>query len=170
MLDLVTDDQFARIEALATRPNLFRIVGRTFTETWHSMFLGWLMDPKGSHGLKGYPLKKLLLAITNPTIQGTDINFDKIIRLASLGNLDTAKVYPNETYQQEYSCTAGRIDVFVQSIIHPKSWYPLNCFAHLIREVKSNIVILTLDDPILVGFEKRFSYRHRFNNHLMQVG
>lgn len=55
MLDLVADDRFERIEALATRPNLFRIVGRTFTETWHSMFLGWLMDPKGSHRHKTPP-------------------------------------------------------------------------------------------------------------------
>ena len=116
LLDLVADDRFARIEALATRPNLFRIVGRTYTETWHSMFLGWLMDPDGSHGLKGYPIKRLLLALTNPTIQGEGTHFEQLVKLASLGNLDNAKVYPNEYNQMEFSCPAGRIDVFIENL------------------------------------------------------
>lgn len=78
LLHLVADDRFAKIESLAKRPNLFRIVGRTHTETWHSMFLGWLLDPKGSHNLGSFSLRRLLVAITNPTIIGSVDEIDKI--------------------------------------------------------------------------------------------
>ena len=116
LLQLTADEKFVRIESLATRPNLFRIVGRTYTETWHSMFLGWLLDPNGSHRLKDFSLKRLLVAITDPVIIGGQAELNRIARVASIGELDSAVVLPNEDQQTEYSCEAGKIDVFVEKI------------------------------------------------------
>jgi hypothetical protein len=114
LLNLVSDEQFIETEALASRPNLFKIVGRTHTETWHSMFLGWLLDPNSSHGLGDFPLKRLLYSCTKPTISGKSAKFDLIAKFASLGKLENAKVFPNEKEQIEYQCEAGRLDVFIE--------------------------------------------------------
>ena len=60
---LIADEDFVALDALYSRPNLFRAVGQTFTETWHSAFLGWLLDPRGSHGLDGFPLQRFLVTV-----------------------------------------------------------------------------------------------------------
>lgn len=120
LLRLVADSRFAAIESMASRPNLFKIVGRTFTETWHSMFLGWLLDPNGSHNLGDFSLKRLLVALANPNLQGnTSEEIEQIAKIASIGDLMNAAVVPNEDNQQEYDCPPGRIDVFIQGISCP---------------------------------------------------
>jgi hypothetical protein len=114
LLNLVSDEQFIATESIASQPNLFKIVGRTHTETWHSMFLGWLLDPNGSHSLGVFPLKRLLYSCTKPIISGKSAKFDLIAKFASLGKLENAKVFPNEKEQIEYQCEAGRLDVFIE--------------------------------------------------------
>ena len=115
---------------MATRPNLFRIVGRTHTETWHSMFLGWLLDPKGNHGLGSFPLRRLLVATTTPTIQGTNPEFDRISRMASIGDLELAHVIPNERKQFEFGFemirTAGNGTATIKGVVERQNlgWGP----------------------------------------------
>jgi len=117
LLRLISDERFVEFESFTERPNLFRIVGRTHTETWHSMFLGWLLDPQGSHGLGDFALRRLLLAVTNPDIKATkDYDPDLIARIASLGQLTNASVIPNERYQKELRGHGNRFDVFVENI------------------------------------------------------
>jgi len=117
LLELVADERFIQIESLSLRPNLFKIVARTHTETWHSMFLGWLLDPAGSHGLGEFSLKRLLVALSNPVLQEDNLNkATKISKIAAIGDLCNASVTPNEDNQKEKSCSVGRIDVFVTGI------------------------------------------------------
>jgi len=81
------------------------------------MFLGWLLDPQGSHGLGDFALRRLLLAVTNPDIKATkDYDPDLIARIASLGQLTNASVIPNERYQKELRGHGNRFDVFVENI------------------------------------------------------
>lgn len=117
LLRLISDERFVEFESFTERPNLFRIVGRTHTETWHSMFLGWLLDPQGSHGLGDFALRRLLLAVTNPDIKATE-GYDPglVARIASLGQLMNASVVPNERYQKELRRQENRFDVFVSNI------------------------------------------------------
>lgn len=117
LLALISDERFVEFESFTEKPNLFRIVGRTHTETWHSMFLGWLLDPQGSHGLGDFALRRLLLAITSPDIKATR-DYDPVIvaRIASLGQLMNASVVPNERYQKELRNHENRFDVFVENI------------------------------------------------------
>ncbi len=106
------------MEYLASRPNLFKIVARTHTETWHSMFLGWLLDPSGSHGLKDFSLKRLLVALANPILQEDDTSkISTNSKIALLGDLTNASVTPNETNQTEWSTEDGsKLDVFISGI------------------------------------------------------
>ena len=46
---LLNDDDFERIEIGLKAPNIFSILGVSRTEIRHSNFLGWLLDPNGSH-------------------------------------------------------------------------------------------------------------------------
>jgi hypothetical protein len=61
LLRLEGDPSFERLVASQTRTNLFRIVGTTETERWHSAFWAWVLDPEGSHGLGDYALRRLLV-------------------------------------------------------------------------------------------------------------
>jgi hypothetical protein len=121
LMQLILDPQFAAFERLASRPNLFRIVGRTHTETWHSMFLGWLLDREGSHGLGDFAVRRLLLAVTyGGEFQPKD-KAALALNLAAFGEFKEAKVVPSEHEQQEKNIRedggrSGRLDVFMSKI------------------------------------------------------
>lgn len=68
LASLVADAGFQRLSALQGQPNIFRAIGRTHTETWHSAFLGWLLDPKGSHQLGTFPLRRFLAMVAQSHI------------------------------------------------------------------------------------------------------
>lgn len=61
--NLVTDPYFLSIENDLKRSSFLSILGRTYTERWHSAFLAWLLDPAGSHGLGDFAFRRLLVAM-----------------------------------------------------------------------------------------------------------
>lgn len=114
MLSLVSDGNFQKLKGLSEVPNFFRIVGRTHTETWHSMFLGWLLDPKGSHGLGDFPLKRFLLSLFYSKLGRENVDRDYLGQVVALSDLSELDVYPNEREQKEYKISdEKRLDVFV---------------------------------------------------------
>jgi hypothetical protein len=60
ILELQDDPAFQGIESRLKTANPFRILGTTDRERWHSAFWGWILDPKGSHGLGDFAAKRLL--------------------------------------------------------------------------------------------------------------
>jgi len=83
------------------------------------MFLGWLLDPKGSHGFGSFALQRILLAIADDRTRRGRKSPDsrEIERLAALGILVDANVTPNEQAQQEKTVPGvGRIDVFADNM------------------------------------------------------
>ena len=125
LVRLVLDPQFAVFERLANRPNLFRIVGRTFTETWHSMLLAWLLDPRGSHGLGDFALRRLLLAAADEAAFGPEEKRALVMSVAAFGELDDVAVVPNERDPKEVVIRVGdrqrRLDVLVSGIRSPRT-------------------------------------------------
>jgi hypothetical protein len=65
VVHLISETNFIRFEQVLSEPNIFKIVGRTHYERWHSCFWGWLLDPNGTHLLKSYPLVRLLLLLSD---------------------------------------------------------------------------------------------------------
>lgn len=61
--DVLVDPDFERLEIIRNQPNIFEILGVRDYEIRHSNFLGWLLDPKGNHGVGDYFLKRLLLDV-----------------------------------------------------------------------------------------------------------
>lgn len=113
---LVHDPDFVTWLDRAERPNLFRIVGRTYTETWHSAFLGWLLDPAGSHGLGAFPLRRLLHGIAESAVVQA-VEGPALVRQAAMfGEFGVARA------RCEHPINVGskgknRLDVFVDGIV-----------------------------------------------------
>ena len=115
VLALISEPDFIRFENILREPNFFRIVGRAHYERWHSAFWGWLLDPKGSHIVSDYVLKRLLLLlIDHRTLPGTDVV--KTSLLPHLPTIEFTKidVAPTEYYPTETSVQGvGRFDIFL---------------------------------------------------------
>lgn len=116
---LVTDGAFQRFAVMQAQPNLLRAVGRTHTETWHSAFLGWLLDPLGSHGLGSFPLQRFWSTVADLGIPPDDtpqhfLSADQLAHLAAAGDLGEAAVLPNERIASEYTFSGGRADTWIE--------------------------------------------------------
>lgn len=116
ILALIHDPLFVEFELEQEAPSIFNSVGRTYTETWHSALLGWLLDPNGSHGLGIFPLTRLLLFLsTKDTLSVGQRGID-LSQLLAKGDFSQAQVRPNERELTEVSVGNMRFDVFVDSI------------------------------------------------------
>jgi hypothetical protein len=62
-LKLVRDTEVDKLELALKEPNIFSILSIGHAEIRHSNFLGWLLDPKESHGLNDMFLKRFLREI-----------------------------------------------------------------------------------------------------------
>lgn len=63
---LEADPAFRSLRRAQERTNLFRVVGKTDAERWHSAFWSWILDPAGSHGLRDFAVRQLLLRAVDP--------------------------------------------------------------------------------------------------------
>ena len=57
---LILDPDLERLEDLLAEFNLFDVLGIARREPQHSALLAWLLDPRGSHGLRDYFLRLFL--------------------------------------------------------------------------------------------------------------
>ncbi len=78
---LILDSDLERLEDLLAEFNLFDVLGIARQETQHSAFLAWLLDPRGSHGLRDYFLRGFLTQATdearkNGTLALTPLDVD----------------------------------------------------------------------------------------------
>ena len=112
---LVHDPDFIRLSSYADQPDIFRILGRTFTETWHSMLLAWLLNPKGSHELGFRPLTWFCGAMA---VQNRGQAGRRWAHLAMfLDERCDPNVTPNEYGEGEYTYEQGeRADVRITGL------------------------------------------------------
>lgn len=119
MARLIADPRFQRFWNIQNVPNFFQAVGRTFTETWHSRFLGWLLDPQGSHGLSGFPLKQFLVSTSHVALAPDEESAEwatpsQLAHMALMGDSEAATVLPNERARQERSIGESKFDVWIE--------------------------------------------------------
>lgn len=122
---LIHDPDFIRVSAYADKPNLFRILGRTFTETWHSMLLAWLLNPKGSHDLGFRPLAWFCGAMAVQTKEKVGRAGRRWAHLALfLDEKCDPMVTPNEYGDGEYTYEKKeRVDVRITGLALDASLY-----------------------------------------------
>lgn len=115
LVHLISETDFIRFEHFLREPNIFKIVGRSHYERWHSCYWGWLLDPNGTHLLKDYALVRLLLLLSNArTLKpSNDAKFRLLKTLATVEFADV-QVTPNEFVSNERSVDGvGRFDIFL---------------------------------------------------------
>jgi hypothetical protein len=113
LVHLISEPEFLRFENILREPNIFKIVGRSHYERWHSCFWGWLLDPNGTHLLKDYTLLRLLSLLFDQRALGAKDGAPILLRLPVLEFSDV-DVLPNEFVPSETSVEGvGRFDVFV---------------------------------------------------------
>ena len=66
---LVLDEDLERLEDLLAEFNLFEVLKIERRETQHSALLAWLLNPRGSHGLRDYFIRRFLLEVTSEGFQ-----------------------------------------------------------------------------------------------------
>jgi len=99
------DHNLEKLEIELQKPNIFNILGIGRMEIRHSNFLGWLLDPNGSHGLRN----KFLIRILR------DLALEK---KNTLDIIDVCKLnFNNVDVRREYSITykdkKGSIDILI---------------------------------------------------------
>lgn len=121
------------------RSSIFSIVGRTHTETWHSNFIAWLLNPQGEHGLGYFPIKRICYAmrkkvsrqLKSPAKDDDKKIFQKIFdELPSQELIDTGEFYDcrimpdcinsDENYAKEFTLpNKKRFDIAFSCMIKP---------------------------------------------------
>lgn len=115
LVALISEPKFIMFEHILSEPNIFKIVGKTHYERWHSCFWGWLLDVKGSHLLSDYTLIRLLfLLLDNKCLKAKGYNRLMLWNILPTINFSEVEVAPNENNSKETSVTGvGRFDIFL---------------------------------------------------------
>jgi hypothetical protein len=118
-LSISSDPIFLRYKNIIEEPNIFKIVGQTNYERWHSSFWGWLLDPHGSHSLKYYSLNKLLITLLDDKcIKPKDNSVENLNSILTTIEFLNIGVKPNEIDSRERSISDGkRLDIWISGEI-----------------------------------------------------
>ncbi len=66
LAQLLQSPDFQRFEAELARVSAFHVLGIDRRELSHAALLGWLLNPRGHHGLGTVPLRSFLLLACGP--------------------------------------------------------------------------------------------------------
>lgn len=127
-LNLVRDADFDRLELAINEPNIFSILSIEHKEIRHSNFLGWLLNPKESHGLNDLFLKRFLREIfsdekvTGVTpLRAESLNFQKVEVLREWKSIDLLLKFPdlvicieNKIHSRDHSNQLARYKKIVE--------------------------------------------------------
>ncbi|MEJ8802142.1 PDDEXK-like family protein [Pontibacter sp. H249] len=101
-LKMVRDADFDRLELALNEPNIFSILSIEHMEIRHSNFLGWLLNPKESHGLNDLFLKRFLREIFSDdkvsgisALHAETLDFQKVEILREWRSIDLLVKFPN---------------------------------------------------------------------------
>ena len=115
LVELISEPKFIKFEYMLSEPNIFKIVGRTHYERWHSCFWGRILDANGSHLLSDYSLVRLLFLLLDDTcLKAKDHDGIKLWDILPTVRFSDVEVTPNENISNETSVTGvGRFDIFI---------------------------------------------------------
>ena len=115
LVELISEPQFIKFEHMLSEPNIFKIVGRTHYERWHSCFWGWLLDANGSHLLSDYTLIRMLfLLVDDKCLKARNHEGQNLWNVLPTIDFSEIEVTPNENTSIETSVAGvGRFDIFL---------------------------------------------------------
>lgn len=158
LLGLISEPNFVKFVNIFTEPNIFKIVGRTHYERWHSAFIGWLLDANGSHLLSDYVLTRFLFSLLDEnTLKSVKHNNDQLFKVLPILDFSNVEVIPNEFTSTELSVgNVGRFDIFLKCSYFDK-----------LNDIEKNLNIvfeLKIDSHVNGSQSKKYA-DWIFNNH-----
>lgn len=100
-LQLVRDANFDKLELALNEPNIFSILSIEHMEIRHSNFLGWLLNPRESHGLNDLFLKRFLREVFSDekvadfnALHAESLDFLQVEVLREWRNIDLLLKFP----------------------------------------------------------------------------
>lgn len=151
LLGLISEPNFVKFVNIFTEPNIFKIVGRTHYERWHSAFIGWLLDANGSHLLSDYVLTRFLFSLLDEnTLKSVNHNNDELFKVLPILDFSNVEVVPNEFTSTELTVgNVGRFDIFLKCSYFDK-----------LNDIEKNLNIifeLKIDSQVNGGQSKKYA-------------
>ncbi len=82
-------EEYIELKNLRSKTNLFKILGQSNTERWHTAFWSWLFDIHGSHNIGDFALRKLFELLR-------DSQKDKNTFSEPILDITSQDIWPNE--------------------------------------------------------------------------
>lgn len=122
LLGLISEPNFLKYINIFSEPNIFKIVGRTHYERWHSAFIGWLLDANGTHLLGDYTLTRFLFSLLEgSTLKPINHNTNSFFKVLPILKFYNIEVVPNEFTSTELNVyDVGRFDIFLKGCYYDK--------------------------------------------------
>ena len=96
--EMLGSDEFLAMESSLQKNSMFSLVGTTYRERWYSSFIAWLINPASGHGLKEYPLKRLLSTSLVESLEEDRNQHDqKLLPLIENSKYENVVVMPDNT-------------------------------------------------------------------------
>lgn len=109
ILDFYNSEEYQKLNEYYNRSTIFDALGIQRSETIHSKFLEWLLDPASNHQLSDIPLRKFLRMLSTK-------NIDEQLKSLFLSNKPKITIDEIETERISYKLkkdSYGRIDLFI---------------------------------------------------------
>lgn len=90
--DIKEIEEYKELKEIHNRTNLFKILGQSNTERWHTAFWSWLFDIHGSHDIGDFALRKLFETLSD--FQNDNRPFAK--PFFQIPDVTKQEIWPNE--------------------------------------------------------------------------
>lgn len=120
IVELFNSKEYQELKTYYSHKSFFDILGIMRNENIHSNFLAWILDPKQSHGLNFYSIRKflemLIIAVNDCSYckEGKELFPDELIDFIITGNYEVLDV---DVEREKVISNGKRIDIFISILI-----------------------------------------------------
>ena len=123
IIEFYNDPNYNELNDYYQKENIFTIIKKERSETVHSAFLAWLLNPQSNHGLKDYALRKLLRLYATSEKAKKSLNDWQNNFLIGDYVLDDVEVFTEKSTKidtgEKTEEKEGRMDIYIEANIKP---------------------------------------------------
>ena len=150
ILDFYNSEEYQKLNEYYNRSTIFDALGIQRSETIHSKFLKWLLDPDSNHQLSDIPLRKFLRLLSTK-------NIDEQLKSLFLSNKPKITIDEIETERISYKLNKdsyGRIDLFISLKIGDDDVAIV--VENKIKAKERDTIDISNDDTAITYYEKKY--------------
>ena len=151
IIKFYNSEEYQKLNEYYNRSTIFDALGIQRSETIHSKFLKWLLDPNSNHQLSDIPLRKFLRMLSTK-------NIDEQLKTKFLSNKSEIIIDEIETervsYKLENTNSYGRIDLFISLKIGGDDVAIV--VENKIKAKERDTIDISNDDTAITYYEKKY--------------